>query len=413
MHQTISGETLKKTKVFNYNDIKGFLENQEEIFLKFKENCLYDSLDFLKSQHINYFNFVDDKKEYKVLKQIIKKEYYDLEKLYPYLGDFLLSMILNKKSIKRKYKTFKFKKNQKNKFVKSLKYEINKKIIELFFDKFSLEYFVKIDFRKNLNEGFVIKENKNNFDLFFENEYYEKEETIFNYKVIVLDGVIQNVSEIHHVLHESAENKTPFVVFCYGTSDEVKHNIITNNKKGITQVFPICFNFDEDSLNVLNDLAVMHDCDLISANNGQSISTEVRNLKTKGKKITISKNCFSFTPVCSELKINAHKLFLDKRIKECKIDSNKDVIINRYKRLFSKSVKVVLPEELKINSDFMREFDYIFKFMSNLKYEMTTIKSFGSKKDLYIPLHFLKILKNKDKSLKYIFNNVEKVIIEI
>ena len=50
------------------------------------------------------------------------------------------------------------------------------------------------------------------------------------------------------------KNKTPFIIFCYGTSEEVKHNIITNNKRGITRIYPICFNFDEDSL-ILNKIA--------------------------------------------------------------------------------------------------------------------------------------------------------------
>ena len=231
MHQTISGEIPRKTKVINHDNFKDFLKDQREIFLKFENNCIYDSKDLLKSQSMNYFNFVESKKENQILKQLIKKEYHDLESIYPYLGDIFLLNLLTKKQTKKKHKIFKFKKSHKNKFVKSLTYDINRKIANIFFDNLSLEYFTKIEFKKNIKEIFAIKENKNNFDLFFEKEYYEKELSVFDYKVIVLDGVIQSVGEIHHILQESAENKTPFLVFCYGTSEEVKHNIITNNKK--------------------------------------------------------------------------------------------------------------------------------------------------------------------------------------
>jgi hypothetical protein len=213
-------------------------------------------------------------------------------------------------------------------------------------------------------------------------------------------------------MQESSEKKVPFVIFCYGVSEEVKHNIILNNKKGLTKIYPVCFNFDEDSINVINDIAVLHDCDMISANKGQTISTEIKNLKITGKKFNISKNSFNFIPVCSKEKIESHKNFLNNRIKNDPSNSNKDVIMSRYKRLFSKSVKVVLPEELKKNSPFMREFDYIFKFMTNIQKDIVTINRISHKKEIYVPLQFLKILKNKISSLKKIFNSIENVIVD-
>ena len=412
MRQIISGETHKKTKVLSNDRFKDFLKDQKIVFDKFKNDCLYENTNFLKSQSLNYFNFLETDPAYSELKSIIKKEYYDLESLYPFLGDIFFLDLFEKSKIRKKYKCFKFQKKHKNQFVKSLDYPVNKKIFNIFLNNFNLEYFIKIDFRKNSKKIFLIKEDTNNFNLTFEKEYYEKEENIFNYKIIIIDGVVQSIGEIHHVLHDSAENKTPYVIFCYGTSEEVKHNIILNNKKGITKVYPICLNFDENSLNVLNDIAVLHDVDIISANKGQTISTEVKNLKQKGSKITISENKFSFIPVCSKEQLVAHKNFLSNRIKNASIDSNKDVIINRYKNIFSKKLKIIAPEEMKNNSILLREFDYIFKFLTNLKYPIATYRGIKSKKELYIPLRFLKIAKNKSTSIKKILNNIEKLILE-
>ena len=412
MHQTTSGEILKKTRVLNKDQFKDFLDDQKINFAQFENDCLYEDNHFLKSQSLNYFNFVEDDPGYKLLKTMIKQEYYNLESIYPFLGDVFLLDLFEKSKIRKKYKCFKFKKSYKNNFLKSLNHLVNKKIADVFFENFSLEYFVNVEFRKNLDKVFLIKEDSNNFNLFFEKEYFTKEENVFNYKVIVLDGVIQSIGEIHHILHDSAENKTSYVIFCYGTSDEVKHNIIINNKKNITKIYPICLNFNENTLNVLNDIAILHDVNIISANNGQTISTESKKLKSVGIKLRISKDSFSFIPVCSKFKLLSHKNFLNDRIKNAAIDSNKEVIINRYKNLFSKNLKIIIPEDIKKNSHLLREFDYMFKFFSCLNKNMTKIKSISHKKELYIPLHFLKIAKNKTNSIKNIFNNVEKLVLE-
>ena len=413
MHQTTYGEILNgKVKIINSNSFKDFLFDQKQVFENFKVDCLYASLDILKSQSINYFNVLESKPEYKTLKNIIRHEYKQLESIYAYLGDLFLLMLFKNKKIKDKLKSFKINNQYKNKLIKSLTYDSNRSLIKSFFDYCSLEYFVDIKYDNTVENIFLIKENFNNFDLYFDQEYYAYEKSIFDYKVIVLDGMIQNVSEVHHVLHDSANNKTPYLIFCYGVSEEVKHNIIENNRKGITKVFPVCLNFDEKTLNVLNDIAVLHDVDIISANKGQTISTEVRNLKPVGEKIIIKKDSFSFVPVCSYSTIKSHQQFLSNRINETTVEDNKALITKRYKRLFSKKAKLVIPESLKQNSDYMRELDYIFKLISNIDKSFITVKNINHKKDLYFPLHCIKIVKNKTMSLKNIFENIDKLVIE-
>lgn len=414
MHQTICGATPKeKVKIINNNNFKDFLFDQKEIFENFKVDCLYETLDTLKSQSINYFNFLESNQAYKTLKNIVKYEYIKLENVYPYLGDLFLLMLFKNRKIKDRLKFFKINNRIKGRIINSLTYDINKALMKTFFDQCSLEYFVDIKFDDNVNNVFLIKENYNNFNLYFDQDYYVNKKSIFDYKVIILDGIIQNVSELHHALHDSANNKIPYVIFCYGVSEEVKHNIIENNRKGITSVFPICLNFDEKTLNVLNDIAVLHDTDIISSNKGQTISTEIRNLKVVGKKIDIKKESFSFTPVCSDSTIKSHQQFLSNRINETYALDNKNLITKRYKRLFSKKAKIIIPTNLRKNSDYMRELDYIFKLISNLDKSFTTMKEVNHKKDLYFPLHSIKIVKNKTISLKNIFKSIDKLIIEI
>ena len=95
--------------------------------------------------------------------------------------------------------------------------------------------------------------------------------------MFIIDGFIQTVGEIHHILEKSNNDlNNTFVLFCFGMADDVKKTIITNNKKGRTRVFPLSFEFNESNLNFMNDIAVVHNSDIISSLSGQTISQAVR-----------------------------------------------------------------------------------------------------------------------------------------
>ena len=111
-----------------------------------------------------------------------------------------------------------------------------------------------------------------------------KEVIMKNYRFIIIDGFLESIGEIHHLLHYAAESKEPHVIFCFGMSEEVKSVIIENNTRGITKIFPISMTFDESSINILNDIALIHDSEIISALKGQTISQEMRKSLSIGKK---------------------------------------------------------------------------------------------------------------------------------
>lgn len=412
MHQIISGET-HKTKVVDKEKVNKFLKNQKSLFDNFKSNCLYETGDLINSPVLNYLNYKSLDKTDQLMKSILINEYDELEKIYPYLGDLLLYNFFDK-SRKNKTKSFKVNKKIISDFFNEIENKSNKELFSLLVNKCSLEYMVDISFYKG-KEIIFEKVKENNFKLYFDYDFYKdtRNNQMFEYKVVVIDGVIQNVSEIHHLLYDSAENKSKYVIFCYGMSEEVKHTIITNNKKNITNVFPISLNFDENSLNVLNDIAILHDCDIISANKGQTISTEIRKIKAVGKKIKINKDSFSFIPVCSENKIEAHKIYLNKKINNTNIDDLKSIFSERYKRLFGKKIILKIPDLLKKDTQVIRELDYILRFFSNQN-KFFVRKKINKKdnKKVYFPLQYLKIVENKNMSLNKTFENLEKIVIK-
>tara|TARA_B100000674_G_C37968822_1_gene975925 strand:+ start:1094 stop:2335 length:1242 start_codon:yes stop_codon:yes gene_type:complete len=406
MHQTTSGET-HKTIVLERKNIVEFLENNQNIFNDFfqiKNNVLYENKKLINDHVLNYLNVTDD---IDFLKDMIRKEFDECEKIYPYLGDVFINYFFEKIKIKNS-NLFKFNKHIENKFIKSLKSQYVKNIAQILFENVSLEYTISFD-AYNGNDIILEKNNNINFDFDFDFSYYQNNfgKKIKNYNVLVIDGIIDTVGELHHLLYQASTNKENYVIFCLGINEEVKQTILTNNKKRITKVWPIDIKFSEKTLNILNDIAIVHDVDVITALKGQTISQEIKKTLSKGIEITINKNNISIEKVCSDHFLAQHKKFISKRIDESTNEENSKLLKNRYKSLSSKSVNIYLPFAVN-HFKFVRELDYLMRFMSNLNKVFTIVKI--KNKEYYIPKQYLKIVKEKTQKTKDIINKIDKII---
>ena len=58
-----------------------------------------------------------------------------------------------------------------------------------------------------------------------------------DYKFIIIDGYIETVGEIHHLLDQAYKTKVPHVIFCFGMSNEVDHVIKYNNTHSKFEIF--------------------------------------------------------------------------------------------------------------------------------------------------------------------------------
>lgn len=92
-------------------------------------------------------------------------------------------------------------------------------------------------------------------------------------RVACIDGHVEDVSEIHHLLEESAEAKEPVVLFVRGMADEVKHTLRVNYDRGSLRVVPVGVPFDLEGMNTLVDLATVAGTDVVSSLKGDLISS--------------------------------------------------------------------------------------------------------------------------------------------
>lgn len=413
MHQTTCGET-HKIEIFEGSNVSKFLLKEKETFELYKEksNCLYSNTRIIDNPTVNYLNEFFSKSvhlpEYQ-LKSILKKEYDDCEKIYPYLGEVFLNLFFDKDLLADK-NVHLFRKDTVEEFLETSKDENAKSIVRWIVQNSSTDRIVEIE--SSFGESISIKKENDIFvKIEFDSSFLGNKKSLEmkDYRFAIIDGYIESVSEIHHMLHFAAMNKEPHVLFCFGMSDEVKNVIIQNNAKKITQIFPVSMKVTEDTINIMNDIALLHSSDIISSLKGQTISQEMRKELKKGNTITFTRDGFKLTPCCSLNDIKLHINFLQNRIKNSAPDANIEIIENRIKNLNSKVLKVYVPEELKKDIGFNRDLDYLLRMLdTSLR---GYVKLSFDKRHVMVPSILYSYAIKKVNATKLLFYNIDKILI--
>lgn len=413
MHQTTSGEILK-TKVFNKKSITRFIEDSRSLFEEesLSKSCIYSTLNQTDDRIINFLNVVEENEEsipHGQLKQILKKEFDDCENVYPYLGDAFLYLFFEKKILKSKSIKVFNRKTQKI-FLDSIPEKNSKNILRWIIENSSPDR--EIDVQGSYIEDIEIKVSDNTFfKIEFDCDFLgsNKEVELKNYRFIIIDGYLESIGEIHHLLHYAAKSKEPHVIFCFGMSDEVKSVIIENNSRGITQIIPVSMSFDESSINILNDIALIHDSEVVSSNKGQTISQEMRKTLNVGKHITVNRQGFSIEPLVDDSKIKTHVKYLQKRINDAAPDMNTEIIKTRIKNIKSKSLTLFINKELSKNSFFNRSLDYGLRMIKNSS--QPYIEVHLENKKVMMPVPVYNFLNKKVNITKDMIYSIEKAVL--
>tara|TARA_B100001093_G_scaffold485513_1_gene519945 strand:+ start:20859 stop:22106 length:1248 start_codon:yes stop_codon:yes gene_type:complete len=415
MQVTTSGEIHKKEVFIGNDDIACIFKKQKDDFLNLidKSSVLYNKDVVINDTALNYLNIIPENSLEECLKNIILKEYYNCEKMYPYLGDYMLHKLFQIKHTKISGGSFIFSKKDENKFISSLNSNVIENIANWFFSNTNLNRSINIE--KYRGDTFLVECLSDfifNIDYDFSFFSKIKGQDIKNYRFIIINGIIESIGEIHHLLYKANNTKEPYVLFCFGMSEEVKQTILKNNNMGRFRVLPVCLNVnDESSLNILNDIAAIHDSSVVTSDLGQTISQEVSKDLDFGKKISFFKNHIAINPVASKAKIESHRKFLKKRIEEAETrpDVRIDVLQNRLKMFTGNRINFYVPEQLLSDTNYSRRIDYFFRFIACLKLKMRIVNLNDQK--FYIPDHFINIVESKRKSLISKFTNIHAAIV--
>ena len=412
MHQTICGET-HKNEVYSKEVIDRFVEKQNKSISNFiGKTCLYSEKSLISDLVLNYLNDVPDNEIDTTLKNLILNEYLSCEKMYPYLGDYFITRFFDLEKKNKNKKSFIYHKKYENSLLSGINDKNVLNIADWLLRNITLEYNIILetseekDIYVDIIDDFV-------FNFKYDFDFYKNNRNLCvkDYNFIIIDGFLETASEIHHLMFKANETKEPYVIFCHGISAEVKYNILKNNKEGRTQVLPVSIDYNEETLNVLNDLAVLHNDLVVSSKLGQTISQAVRRKLKKGKSITFLENKLLIKSATSNSNISAHRKFLKRRIDNAnkETDVNTDVILNRLKSFSLKSAKLFIPKHLNFKKSFVRELDYFLRILSNLSKNMILINTIA-KENYIVPVNMIKNVEKRLNSLQNILYNIEKII---
>lgn len=97
--------------------------------------------------------------------------------------------------------------------------------------------------------------------------------TLRDPRVLVVDGLVERMSELEGVIGDCHVSRTPLVVFARGFDPDVQNTLGRNHEQVGLQAYPIVVPFDELGANLLNDISVVAGADLVSSLKGELISS--------------------------------------------------------------------------------------------------------------------------------------------
>jgi hypothetical protein len=165
-----------------------------------------------------------------------------------------------------------------------------------------------------------------------------------NVKVMLVDGILERVSELDKILNGAMQTKIPTLLVAHGFSEEVVATIKANVDYGKFNIMPVRLTSDLESLNVLNDIAVVCGADVVSTLKGQMVVfTEfdslpiVERIRLTSQELTIE-NAKTRRAVSNHL-----RMLLEKRQNQSEISDISDLIDRRIQGLISAAVTLRLP----------------------------------------------------------------------
>ncbi len=436
MQQTIYGET-HKTKVIGNEQVNSIIVKELNCYKNISsEKTLYPNAISVSDPSLNFLNSITDNETFRTFRRLIESEYDNSEAFCAGTGEIFLKLFFtflnNNKNIflsgnagEKEFKENVI--NQINKLYLELSNNntrVNKNSLTKFIDSFDSEK-AKLHFQQVLNQSEItttvfidesnfvetqIKKVTNcTFEVKFDKDFLlgKSHKVIKDFNFILIDGFIDSIGEVHHLLHKAAETKENYVLVCKGMREDVKYAIYQNLLRGTINLFPISLETNELNVNILADFAACLDDGVISYLEGTNISTAVRRELKKAKKLIISGNSIMVEPMNLD-RLNRHVSYLRKKSEETEFDVNREIINNRIKFVTADRIEVKIPKK---NDDkiYIRDF---LRMLSQMRLLHSGIVNSGEFK-YYPTKQVLFALKKCESVLKSVYNTRCCVILDI
>lgn len=164
-------------------------------------------------------------------------------------------------------------------------------------------------------------------------------------KVVCIDGYVETVSELHHLLEAASETKEALLVFVRGLSDDVKHTLRVNYDRGSLRLVPIVVRFDVEGINVINDVSVVTGADLVSSHKGDLISNVSLSTAPVVDEAVINPSRVTVTHRSTRRAVEAHVGFLREKRATAQNDDVGKLFDMRIRSLSPNQVVIRIPDD--------------------------------------------------------------------
>tara|TARA_E500000331_G_C17259563_1_gene714604 strand:+ start:277 stop:1575 length:1299 start_codon:yes stop_codon:yes gene_type:complete len=252
---------------------------------------------------------------------------------------------------------------------------IQSKIVLDIFDTINFTYPVFIERTNHVDTSISIS-NGFNFKIKVDSRYLKSGKwNRSNVKIFVIDGFIESVGEIHHLLESASSTKQPIVIFARNFSEDVENTILYNFKRGTIDVFPVSVGFDENTLNILNDISICSGANLVSSIKGDLISKSTKEDQAVIDEIFINKSSITITKNNESPMLKSHMSYLTGKRDEAY--DTKDLF-----DIFNKRIRSMISgkAEVKIGTDL---YNKDIRIIEKLDLIMRIIRSYMSSGVIY------------------------------
>jgi len=164
-------------------------------------------------------------------------------------------------------------------------------------------------------------------------------------RIVCIDGYVESVSEVHHLLEAASSAREPCVMFVRGMSEDVINTLKVNYDRGSLKIIPIGVNFDLDGMNTLVDLTVVSGGDLVSSLKGDLISSVKFEELPCVDQVTVFKGRVVVFNHSTHVNVKQHVVKLRERQRNELIDDVAKLLGARVKSLSPNHVVIRLPDD--------------------------------------------------------------------
>ena len=278
---------------------------------------------------------------------------------------------------------------------------VTKSIIKEAISKCSPRTMLSLE-KSSFIEDRVLEKNSLHFDIKPIPGFCAKDWLREDVNVLMIDGIIESVSQIHHFLTLAFESKEPFLLISRAYNPEVIKTIAENKARGLVDIMAIDLGFSMENHHFLNDVSRIFDIEYASPDFGDVISVFVRRGLKKIKKICVTNSGIDFFPEDYDRLEKVRKEVFELSLKNLGSEAS-ELIEKRSKSLSSDRVIIsVGKDSVAKNPVIIEELDiFIRRFKSLIRdgVVFTKVKDIDKVKKIYSSIE-----------IPFVFNKISSVI---